>query len=199
MDSSPNVELKAHLKHHNRTHHLSITQAAPCTSKTSLRDNTNLQQQPKTTTNNHPQHAAHRNLPQSIQPPHNPKTKPKTHQPTQTPKQSCTPKNTPQQLQDKNKLSTANIKETSVSNRHGSENTHGTKNPNNTHTITRHMHKLRQTHRPRQRIHQIPLPKLRRNPNQTRRQMPQIRQTIQMPKMRLHRTLRRTNAWAQSS
>ena len=60
-------------------------------------------------------------------------------------------------------------------------------------TLPSHMHKLRQTHPTRQRIHKIPMPKLRRNPNQTRRQMPQIRQNLQMPQMRLHRTIKKAN------
>ena len=55
------------------------------------------------------------------------------------------------------------------------------------------MHKLRKTHPARQRIHKIPLPKLRRNPNQTRRKMPQIRKTLQVPQMRVHRTLKATS------
>jgi elongation factor 1-beta len=52
------------------------------------------------------------------------------------------------------------------------------------------MHKLRQTHPASQRIHKVPVPKLRRNPNQTRRKMPQIRQTLQVPQMRVHRTIK---------
>lgn len=56
---------------------------------------------------------------------------------------------------------------------------------------TSHMHQLRQTNRPRNRSHKIPLPQMRRTPNQTRRKMPQIRKTIQMPQMRLHRTIKR--------
>ena len=62
--------------------------------------------------------------------------------------------------------------------------------------LTSHMHQLRQTNRPRNRSHKIPLPQLRRNPNQTRRKMPQIRTTIQMPQMRLHRTIKRHKPWA---
>jgi elongation factor 1-beta len=52
------------------------------------------------------------------------------------------------------------------------------------------MHKLRKTHPARNRSHKIPLPQLRRNPNKTLRKMPQVRTHLQVPKMRLRRTLR---------
>ena len=62
--------------------------------------------------------------------------------------------------------------------------------------FTSDMHKLRQTHPTRHRIHKIPLPQLRRNPNQTRRKMQKIRSQLQVPKMQLHRTIERFNSWA---
>ncbi len=75
--------------------------------------------------------------------------------------------------------STADIKESNIYLRVTELTTHGRKiNIPPTHN----MHQLRQTHRPRNRSHKIPLPQLRRNPNQTRRKMPQIRKTLQMRK-----------------
>ena len=62
--------------------------------------------------------------------------------------------------------------------------------------IAGYMHKLRKTDSSSSRSYKIPLPQLRRNPNQTRRQMPQIRQNIQMPQMRLHRTIKGERTWA---
>lgn len=56
--------------------------------------------------------------------------------------------------------------------------------------VPSHMHKLRKTNPARQRIYKIPMPKLRRNPNQTRRKMPQIRPPLQMPQMRFQRTIK---------
>jgi translation elongation factor aEF-1 beta len=52
------------------------------------------------------------------------------------------------------------------------------------------MHELRQAHPAWNRSHKIPLPQLRRNPNETLRKMPQVRARLQMPQMRLHRTIK---------
>ena len=53
-----------------------------------------------------------------------------------------------------------------------------------------YLYKLRQTNSASQRINKIPVPQLRRNPNEKRREMPQIRQNIQMPKMWIPRTIK---------
>ena len=90
--------------------------------------------------------------------------------------------------------STANIKESHVTEPSRRKKRYVRTNSS---PLTNHMHKLRQTHPTRHRSHKIPLPQLRRNPNQTRRQMQKIRQTLQMPQMQLHRTIERFNSWAQ--
>jgi translation elongation factor aEF-1 beta len=60
--------------------------------------------------------------------------------------------------------------------------------------VSSHLHKLRKANSPWQRINKIPVPKLRRTPNQKGRKMPQIRSTLQMSQMRVQRTIkRRTN------
>jgi hypothetical protein len=58
-----------------------------------------------------------------------------------------------------------------------------------------YLHKLRQANPAGQRIHEIPLPQLRRNSDQTRRKMPQVRTLIQVPQMRFRRTMKGERAW----